>query len=370
VGAAVLLLAVAVQPSASAAFIGDPLTVAVSRGTVYPGDVQVIVLSARNADGSGRTASAGNLRVDLYDPDNLLAATVTPTEITSPAATGAYRFAFTFNVGAKLGSYIVVARTTDVLPTSATTAFTVQATPPATLAQIQAALDAARAELDGRLDTMHTDVNAHLDSARSELDGRLDATHTDVNAHLDSARSELDGRLDAAHADVNAHLDTAQAALHGDVASSQTAVESHIDSALDDAVSWAMDQANVTFHVENITIDHERLERIEHNLTALDNTTEAHVRSLEQHRALSPEYTAAEQQQSWLDTIGQLAWVIWGLYFVATRFVNAPILRVLLDLVGFGLLALPIPEAQATILFFAPLAAVGWDAFRYTEEYL
>ena len=347
-GAAVLLLAVAVQPSASAAFIGDPLTVAVSRGTVYPGDVQVIVLSARNADGSGRTASAGNLRVDLYDPDNLLAATVTPTEITSPAATGAYRFAFTFNVGAKLGSYIVVARTTDVLPTSATTAFTVQATPPATLAQIQAALDAARAELDGRLDTMHTDVNAHLDSARSELDGRLDA----------------------AHADVNAHLDTAQAALHGDVASSQTAVESHIDSALDDAVSWAMDQANVTFHVENITIDHERLERIEHNLTALDNTTEAHVRSLEQHRALSPEYTAAEQQQSWLDTIGQLAWVIWGLYFVATRFVNAPILRVLLDLVGFGLLALPIPEAQATILFFAPLAAVGWDAFRYTEEYL
>lgn len=345
----ILLLALTAQPAASVgSFVGDPLTVSLSRGIVYPGDVLVVALSARNADGSGRTASASNLRIDLYDPDNLLAATVTPTEITSPAAAGAYRFAFTFTSGAKLGSYVIVARTTDVLPTSSVTAFNVAAAPPATLAQVQAAIE----------------------SARLDLAGRIAATQAHVDTSLASVQTTLHGDVTASQAAIQGDVAASQTAIQSDVADAQSAIEAHVDAALDDAVSWAMDQANVTFHVENITIDHERLQSIDWNLTQLQNQTELHVHSLEEHRRLSPEYTADEAKQSWLDTIGQLAWVIWGLYFVATRFVRPPLLRILVDLVGFGLLALPIPESQANILFFAPLAATGWDVFRYTEEHL
>ena len=101
------------------------------------------------------------------------------------------------------------------------------------------ALEAAKTELQGKIDTLNTDLNnakndlqskinaanTALETAKTELNGKIDSSKTELQGKIDALKTELEGKLDAAKAELQGKitaLETAKTELEGKIAATNT----------------------------------------------------------------------------------------------------------------------------------------------------
>lgn len=101
------------------------------------------------------------------------------------------------------------------------------------------ALEAAKTELQGKIETLNTDLNnakndlqskinaanTALETAKTELNGKIDSSKTELQGKIDALKTELEGKLDAAKAELQGKitaLETAKTELEGKIAATNT----------------------------------------------------------------------------------------------------------------------------------------------------
>ena len=82
---------------------------------------------------------------------------------------------------------------------------------------------------------------------------------------------------------------------------------------------------------------------------------------------LSPD--SSVKDPNWLQNVSQFAFLLWLIYFVASRLIRNITMQLLSGLVGMGIIALPISESQFLLLATAQFIVLGYDSFRQFGDF-